>query len=165
LNHSQAHATRRRQLGEIRKQEAARPQQTADRQARADIMSLIAVLDRRIAKVEAQIGDLIKADPELRPLKQRLQTAPGVGPIVAATLIAELPELGQLIAAASLPSRAWHRSRATAASVSAHATSAAVGQSSERSFTSQLCRPAGGMSYPETFASAFSRPGNRPRRH
>ncbi|TNC06809.1 IS110 family transposase [Methylobacterium terricola] len=92
----QAQATRRRQLVEIRKQEATRLQQTADRQARADIVSLIVVLDRRIAKVEAQINDLIKADPELRPLNQRLQTAPGVGPIVAATLIAELPELGQL---------------------------------------------------------------------
>lgn len=92
----QAQATRRRQLVEIRKQEATRLHQTADRQARADITSLIAVLDRRIAKVEAQMAALVKADPEMQAVDRRLQTAPGVGPIVAATLLAEMPELGQL---------------------------------------------------------------------
>ena len=92
----QAQATRRRQLVDIRKQEATRLHQTADKQARADITSLIAVLDRRIAKVEAQMATLVKADPEMQIVARRLQTAPGVGPIVAATLIAEMPELGQL---------------------------------------------------------------------
>lgn len=92
----QAQATRRRQLVEIRKQEATRLHQTADRQARADIMSLIALLDRRIAKVEALMTALVKADPETQAVERRLRTAPGVGPIVAATLIAEMPELGQL---------------------------------------------------------------------
>jgi transposase len=92
----QAQATRRRQLVEIRKQEATRLHQTADRQARADITSLIAVLDRRIAKVEAQMAVLVKTDPEMQAVDRRLQTAPGVGPIVAATLLAEMPELGQL---------------------------------------------------------------------
>ena len=92
----QAQATRRRQLVEMRKQEATRLHQTADRQARADITSLIAVLDRRIAKVEAQMAALVEADPEMRAVDRRLQSAPGVGPIVAATLLAEMPELGQL---------------------------------------------------------------------
>ncbi|AMB44848.1 transposase [Methylorubrum sp. Q1] len=92
----QAQATRRRQLVEIRKQEATRLQQTTDKQARADITSLIALLDRRIAKVEALMAALVDADPETQAIGRRLQTAPGVGPIVAATLIAEMPELGQL---------------------------------------------------------------------
>jgi transposase len=39
---------------------------------------------------------LVEADPDLAAIDRRLRTAPGVGPIVAATLIAELPELGQL---------------------------------------------------------------------
>jgi transposase len=85
-----------RQLVEIRKQEATRLHQTADRQARADIISLIALLDRRIAKVEALMTALVKADPETQAVERRLRTAPGAGPIVAATLIAEMPELGQL---------------------------------------------------------------------
>ena len=40
--------------------------------------------------------DLVTADPELAAIERRLRTAPGVGPVVAATLIAELPELGQI---------------------------------------------------------------------
>jgi transposase len=92
----QAQATRRRQLVEMRKQEATRLQQTADPVARADIRGVIAMLDRRIAKIEARMSDLVTADPELAAIERRLRTAPGVGPIVAATLIAELPELGQI---------------------------------------------------------------------
>ena len=92
----QAQATRRRQLVDLRKQETTRFQQTADGEARADIRSLIAVLDRRIAKVEARMAALIAVDPELASIDRRLRSVPGVGPIVAATLIAELPELGRL---------------------------------------------------------------------
>jgi transposase len=92
----QAQATRRRQLVEMRKQEATRLQQTADPVARADIRGVIAMFDRRIAKIEARMTDLVTADPELAAIERRLRTAPGVGPIVAATLIAELPELGQI---------------------------------------------------------------------
>jgi transposase len=92
----QAQATRRRQLVEIRKQEATRLQQTADAEARADIRSLVAVLDRRIAKLETRMAEIIAQDPELAETDRRLQTVPGIGPVVAATLIAELPELGQL---------------------------------------------------------------------
>ena len=92
----QAQATRRRQLVAMRKQEATRLQQTADREARADIRGMIALLDRRIKRVEARMADLVAADPEMATVDRRLRTTPGVGPIVAATLIAELPELGRL---------------------------------------------------------------------
>ena len=40
--------------------------------------------------------ELVAADLELAAIDRRLRTALGVGPIVAATLIAELPELGQI---------------------------------------------------------------------
>jgi len=92
----QAQATRRRQLVEMRKQEATRLQQTTDPVARADIRGVIALLDRRITKIEARMSKLVAADPELADIDRRLQTAPGVGPIVATTLIAELPELGKI---------------------------------------------------------------------
>ena len=91
----QAQATRRRQLVAMRKQEAMRLQQTADVEARADIRGMVAILKRRIAKIEARMAELVAADPEMATLDRRLRTAPGVGPVVAATLIAELPELGQ----------------------------------------------------------------------
>jgi transposase len=67
-----------------------------DPSARADIRGVIALLDRRITKIAAQMTKLVAADPELAATNRRLQTAPGVGPVVAATLIAELPELGQI---------------------------------------------------------------------
>jgi transposase len=38
----------------------------------------------------------VAAEAELASIDRRLQTAPGVGPIVAATLIAELAELGHI---------------------------------------------------------------------
>ena len=75
----------------MRKQEATRLQQTADTEAHADIRSLIAVLDRRIAKTNANMAALIVVDPELAAVDRRLKTVPGVGPVVAATLVAELP--------------------------------------------------------------------------
>ena len=92
----QARATRRRQLVALRKQEATRLQQTADAEARADIKSLIALLDRRIIKADVRMRAIIEADAALAELDRRLRTVPGVGPIVAATLIAEMPELGRL---------------------------------------------------------------------
>jgi transposase len=92
----QAQATRRRQLVEMRKQEETRLQQTSDAGSRSDIRSLVAVLDRHIAKVEKRMAEIIAKDPELAEVDRRPRTVPGVGPIVAATLISELPELGQL---------------------------------------------------------------------
>lgn len=88
--------TGRRQLVALRKQEATRLQQTTDAEARADIKSLISVLDRRIAKADSRMRAIVEADPALAEIDRRLRTVPGVGPIVAATLIAELPELGRL---------------------------------------------------------------------
>lgn len=88
--------TRRRQLVEMRKKEITRLAQVRDGWARADIKSLIAVLERRIGKIEARIAEQIGRDAEMTDTAKRLQTVPGVGPVVAATLVAEMPELGQL---------------------------------------------------------------------
>ncbi|MFN8830478.1 MAG: IS110 family transposase [Labrys sp. (in: a-proteobacteria)] len=92
----QAQTVRRRQLVDLRKQEDTRLKQTADPDVRADIRSLIAVLERRIAKIEKEMVQLVRADQELADVDDILQSAPGVGPIVAATLISELPELGRV---------------------------------------------------------------------
>lgn len=89
-----AQITRCRQLVEMRKQEATRLQQTTDCVSRSDIESLILILDRRIEKVEIKIAEIIRSAPELADTDRRLQSVPGVGTIVAATLMAELPEIG-----------------------------------------------------------------------
>lgn len=89
-----AQITRRRQLVEMRKQEATRLQQTTDCDSRSDIRSLILLLERRIEKVETRIAEIIRSSPELAETDRRLQSVPGVGTIVATTLMAELPEIG-----------------------------------------------------------------------
>lgn len=63
---------------------------------RAEIKGVIALLERRIAKAEARMMALVEAVTDLAAIERQLRTAPGIGPIVPATLIAGLPELGQL---------------------------------------------------------------------
>ena len=92
----QAQAARRLQLVEMLKQEATRLKQTANAEACADIRSHIALLDRRIARINARIAELVAEDEVFARTEQCLRTAPGIGPVVAAILIAELPELGHL---------------------------------------------------------------------
>jgi transposase len=92
----QALITRGGQLVEMRKQESTRLKQVRFSAARSDIRSLITILVRRIQKVDAQIAAHISADQNLAETARRLQTVPGVGVIVAATLLAELSELGRL---------------------------------------------------------------------
>ena len=92
----QALASRRRQLVEARKEETTRLAQTADPLVRADIRAMITILAHHIRDFEARIAALVASDPDLAQVARRMQGVPGIGPIVAATLIAELPELGRL---------------------------------------------------------------------
>lgn len=65
-------------------------------EVRADIRSLIRVLEGRVAKLEQSIRQLIESDEELRGRSRRMRRIKGVGEILAATLLAELPELGSI---------------------------------------------------------------------
>lgn len=87
---------RRNQLVETRKQEKTRLKQVERSVVRRDIVSVIDNLSRRIAKFDTAIKALIEASPALARLSRLLQSAPGVGPFTATTLIAEMPELGSL---------------------------------------------------------------------
>ena len=51
------------------------------------------MLQRRIVKIEKEMVILVKSDQELSAVNDILQSALGVGPIIAATLISERPEL------------------------------------------------------------------------
>lgn len=53
-------------------------------------------LDREIARLAAQISKAIDENEALRQRNAQLQSTPGVGPVVASTLIGLLPELGAL---------------------------------------------------------------------
>lgn len=87
---------RREALVEHRKQERQRLQQTADGFIAKDIASLVTVFTRRIAKVEAEIAAQIKTHDHLAQRNEHLRSVPGIGPAVAAALLAKLPELGRI---------------------------------------------------------------------
>lgn len=53
-------------------------------------------LKRSLVSLDRRITDFVAACPDLNALANRLQSVPGVGPVVAHTLLALLPELGQL---------------------------------------------------------------------
>lgn len=85
---------RRDQLVEEIVREKNRLSQVRARLVRADIESHIRLLEGRRLKLEQAIAAHVRETPELTRTAERLRTIPGVGPIVAATLLAELPELG-----------------------------------------------------------------------
>ena len=85
---------RRRQLVGTRTAEKNRRQQTADPVIAGSIDEHIAWLDGQIVGIDRAIDEAIRTRPELRDAVKRLQTAPGVGRIVATTLVTHLPELG-----------------------------------------------------------------------
>ena len=87
---------RRDDLGAMLRAEMARLRQARDASVRRDIGSMIALLRRRIGKLEAEIAAVIGADEALSDRSRLLRTMPGVGPLLAASLLARLPELGRL---------------------------------------------------------------------
>ena len=87
--------TRREQLVEIRSAEQNRLG-TVNNSMQADVREHIDWLNERIQTLEAQISALIDSLPEWKTQVERLVSIPGVGPITAVTVLAEMPELGQL---------------------------------------------------------------------
>lgn len=53
-------------------------------------------LDEQLAKVDELIEEQINSDDDLRGKSERMRQLKGVGPVLAATLLAYVPELGQI---------------------------------------------------------------------
>lgn len=86
---------RRRQLIEIRTAEHNRLA-SAHSAVRPDIEQHLKELQEKIAELERQIAQSIDADAEFQRKAQILQSVPGIGLITSATLVSELPELGEV---------------------------------------------------------------------
>lgn len=87
---------RRRQLIALRTAESNRRGLVT---SQAVLRSLNQVLERLVEEVQAiddEIAKLVKSDDDWTARSELLQSVPGVGDVTATTLIAEVPELGQL---------------------------------------------------------------------
>ncbi|MGH6649477.1 IS110 family transposase [Aquabacterium sp.] len=87
---------RRRQLIQLLIVERNRAEHYTDRFCSRQSRQLIKALEKQITQCDAAITQLIAQDVELTAKAKRLDAIPGVGPVVASTVLAEMPELGQL---------------------------------------------------------------------
>jgi transposase len=87
---------RREDLKTQRAAESNRLAYLQDAAMRRMIKDHLRWLDRHIAQIEKLMEETISEDPVLRHKRQVLVSTQGVGNLVAATLLADLPELGQL---------------------------------------------------------------------
>lgn len=87
---------RRRQLVGMRTMEQNRLASASSARVHRDLESHLKWLDRHIDDVDKQLQDRIHASPIWRAKDELLQSIKGIGPVASRTLLAALPELGQL---------------------------------------------------------------------
>lgn len=88
---------RRRQIVEMLTAERQRSHRLAGRRHVArSIAQTIAFLERQLALADGDIDAAMRSSPLWREKEDLLQSVPGIGPVIARTLIAEMPELGAL---------------------------------------------------------------------
>jgi transposase len=87
---------RRRQLVGMLVMEANRLQQPGGAAARPSIVAVRAALEEQRKLVEKRIVEMLRSDDDWNGKLQVLTSVPGVGTTTAATLVAEMPELGTL---------------------------------------------------------------------
>ena len=98
---AEAHAlgelvARRRQLIGMMAAERNRRRQLTGKRLIKGIDRILAVLQAQLTELEHDIGEAVRGTPAWREKEDLLVSVPGIGPKIARTLIAELPELGSL---------------------------------------------------------------------
>ena len=88
--------TRRRQIVEMMTAERNRRGRLANRRMIKSVDRLLKALQRELSDLEADLDDTVRGTPAWRETEDLLKSVPGIGDIVARTLIADLPELGTL---------------------------------------------------------------------
>jgi transposase len=87
---------RRRQIIEMMVSERQRERRLTAPRLKKSITRLLKALQKELTSVDADIDDAVRGSPAWREKEDLLTSVPSVGPIIARTLIAELPELGNL---------------------------------------------------------------------
>lgn len=86
---------RRRQIVQMIVAERQRQRRAAGRAERS-IRRLLAALQQELSELDSALEETVRGSPAWRHNENLLTSVPGVGPVVARTLLAELPELGRL---------------------------------------------------------------------
>jgi transposase len=92
----EAFLARRRQLLDMLVAEQNRLAQSRQPAVSKSVKAHISWLRKRVDQLDRDLDGLIQESPLWRVQENLLRTVPGVGPILSRTLLAELPELGQL---------------------------------------------------------------------
>jgi transposase len=87
---------RRRQIVDMIASERQRLRRTDLPRVRKSITRLVAALEKELASVDHDIDDSVRGSPIWREKEDLLASVPGIGRVIARTLLAELPELGRL---------------------------------------------------------------------
>src|SRR6185436_8587790 len=87
---------RRRQIVEMMAAEGQRGRRVDHKRVAKSIARVRKTLEAELAALDQEIGDQVRGSPLWREKEDLLVSVPGVGPVVARTLLAELPELGRL---------------------------------------------------------------------
>lgn len=87
---------RRRQILQMLGAERQRLGRALDPRLKKSLKRLIMALEKELGEIDGDIDQAVRASPVWRRKEVLLQSVPGVGPITARTLLAEMPELGAL---------------------------------------------------------------------
>lgn len=87
---------RRRQILQMLVAERQRLGRTIEPRLKKSLGRLIRALQKELGEIDGDIDQAIRSSPVWRFKADLLQSAPGIGKVIARTLIAEMPELGRL---------------------------------------------------------------------
>ena len=87
---------RRRHIIEMMAAEGQRERRLTGKRVQKSIARLRKAMERELAELDCEIRDQVRGSPVWAEKEDLLASVPGVGPVIARTMIAEFPELGQL---------------------------------------------------------------------
>jgi transposase len=87
---------RRRQIVQMIAAERQREQRATVPRLQRSIERLLSALQKELSELDTAIDEAVRGSTLWRDKEDLLRSVPGVGPVIARTLLAELPELGTL---------------------------------------------------------------------
>jgi transposase len=87
---------RRRQIVQMIVAERQRARVLSGVKLQKSVARLLKALERELQAVDKEVDDSVRGTPLWRQKEDLLRSVPGVGPTIARTMLAELPELGTL---------------------------------------------------------------------